>query len=617
MEANHPVNLTQALVLVLSLPVMLAAIARKIRMDAAAMFILMGLALMQYAGLGVLGPPGTPSAALRALSGFGQPPMVVLASLFIITSVLKKSGFTNHITRLILKWGKNSSRRLLLLFTLTAALLSQIINNVAAGALLIPTALEVARRTRIKPSKLLIPVSFGSLLGGMATYFTTANFMVDNLLQNASPPQAGLGILSFVPTGGLVLLAGLVFMALSGDRLLADRETTTAWAHKPTASELEELYRLGERTWQAEVLPGSPLAGKTLRELRLGGHYGLNLIAIQRDGDKLLFPHTNLAILPNDTLLLMGREERVRQLADDGLLVRPEHGHNPLGRLGISVFELLMTPHSTMIGKTLKELDFRNQYGWSVLALQRGSHSYRTDLGDLRIAAGDSLLVMGESVRRGALLSGGDFLLLEPDPADQPTRLRETAISLGLLLAAVIASLCGVPIYLALLSAAILTIFSGIVSMQEAYQAIEWQVIFVMGGTYSLNLALAQTGLSEAARLGMMQIAGVFGPLGLAGSAFLASALLCQLVGGQVVILITGPIAIGAAIGLGIDPRAIAVAAAVGSSASFLSPLAHPVNLMVVVPGGYTARDFFRVGWRLFLISFVTLLAGMRLFWGL
>jgi len=609
-------NLTQALVLLLSLSAMLAAIARKIRMDAAAISILVGIALMQYAGLGVLGPPDTPSAALRALSGFGQPPMVVLASLFIITSVLKKSGFTNHITRFILKWGQNSSRRLLLLFTLSAALLSQIINNVAAGALLIPTALEVARCTGIKPSKLLIPLSFGSLLGGMATYFTTANFMVDNLLQNASPPQAGLGILSFIPTGGLVLLAGLVFMALSGDRLLADHETA-ARGHKPTASELEELYRLGERTWQAKVFPGSPLAGKTLRELGLGGFYGLNLVAIQRGGDKLLFPNTNLALHPNDRLVIIGREERVQKLADSGLGIQAEHGHNPLSQLGISVFELLMTPHSAMIGKTLKELDFRNQYGWSVLALQRGSHSYRTDLGDMRIAAGDSLLVAGESVRRGALVSGGDFLLLEPDPADQPTRLRETAISLGLLLAAVAAALCGVPIYLALLSAAVLTILSGVVSMQEAYQAIEWQVIFVMGGTYSLNLALAQTGLSEAARLGMMEIAGVFGPLGLAGSAFLASALLCQLVGGQVVILITGPIAIGAAIGLGIDPRAIAVAAAIGSSASFLSPLAHPVNLMVVVPGGYTTRDFFRVGWRLFLISFVTLLAGMRLFWGL
>ena len=215
-------NLSQILVIATFLSLMLAVIAKKLRMDLAALTITASLAVMQYAGLGVLGPAGTPSAALRALSGFGQPPMVVLICLFIITSALEKSGFSYNITHHILKLGKGSTRRLILLFTAIAALLSQIMNNVAAGALLIPSALEAARRTGIKPSKLLIPVSFGSLLGGMATYFTTANILADNLLQNASPPQTGLGILSFAPTGGLILLCGLAFMAVSGDRLLVD-----------------------------------------------------------------------------------------------------------------------------------------------------------------------------------------------------------------------------------------------------------------------------------------------------------------------------------------------------------------------------------------------------------
>ena len=206
-------NLSQILIVTLVLPLILAVIVKKLRMDVAALLITAGLAVMQYAGLGVLGPVKTPGDALRALSGFGQPAMVVLVCLFIITSALEKSGFSHNITHHILRLGGGSTQRLILLFTATSALLSQVMNNVAAGALLIPSALEAARRTGIKPSKLLIPVSFGSLLGGMSTYFTTANILADNLLQSASPPQTPLSILSFAPTGGLILLCGLVFMA--------------------------------------------------------------------------------------------------------------------------------------------------------------------------------------------------------------------------------------------------------------------------------------------------------------------------------------------------------------------------------------------------------------------
>ena len=324
-----------------------------------------------------------------------------------------------------------------------------------------------------------------------------------------------------------------------------------------------------------------------------------------------------MTIQSGDKLLVIGREDRIQLMADRGVQIRPEQSQKHLSQQGISAFELLITPRSSIIGKTLKELDFRRQFGWSVIALQRGSRSYRTDVGQLHLTAGDSLLVVGESVRRGAFTSSRDFILLKPNPADQPLERRETIISLGLLLAAIMASLFGAPIYLALLVAALLTILTGAITMQEAYQAIEWQIIFVMGGMYSLSQAMVETGIARAAGLGMMHTSDIFGPLGLAGGAFLISALLTQIIGGQVVMLITGPVAISAAIGLGINPQAIAVATAIGCSASFLSPLAHPVNLLVVVPGGYTFQDFFRVGWRLFLICFVALLAGMVLFWGL
>ena len=168
-----------------------------------------------------------------------------------------------------------------------------------------------------------------------------------------------------------------------------------------------------------------------------------------------------------------------------------------------------------------------------------------------------------------------------------------------------------------MLAAALLVIFSGTISMQEAYEAIEWQVIFVVGGMYSFSLALVESGLARSAGSLMVRMTDVFGPLGLAGGGFMTASMLSQIMGGQFEMMVTGPVAISAAVQYGMNPQAIALAVAIGCSNSFLTPMAHPVNLLMMAPGGYKFRDFFRIGWWLFLLSFIMLLVGMVLFWGL
>jgi di/tricarboxylate transporter len=490
-------------------------------------------------------------------------------------------------------------------------------NDVAAGALLIPSVMEATRRTGTRPSKLLIPVSFGSLLGGMATYFTTANLLAADLLKMTVPGGPSLTILDFLLTGGLVALAGLAFLGFFSDRLLPERESIiAARLQRPTGSEIEELYRLGERSWHARLLPDSPLRGQTLREIGLGENYGLTLAAVQRAGSSLLFPSPEMVLQTNDRLLLIGRQERIEQLSDAGILVSREDNRSHLSERGITVFELLLPPRSNALGKNLKDLDFRSEFGCSVIALQRGGQTIRTDVGERRLAVGDALLAVGESDRRGRMRDSHDFILMEPSPADQPLCRRDAFLTLGLLASGIAAAVAGVPVYLAMLAAALLAILGGAISMQEAYQAVEWQVIFVVGGMYSLSQALLQSGLAEIAGGWLGAISDQFGLLGLAGGAYLISALLTQLMGGQIVILITGPIAISAALGLGIDPRASALAAALGCSASFLTPMAHPVNLLMMAPGGYRFNDFLKIGWRIFLVTFVAFMLAMLIFWG-
>ena len=611
-------TLAQSMILAVLIIPLLAVIVGRLRMDIAALTITALLAVLQYAGFKIFGPAGHADMALRAFSGFSEDPVVILVCIFILTAALEKSGFAHWITRQILKIGGSSVNNLIFLFSGTAALLSLFMNDVAAGALLIPSVMEASRRTNIGPGKLLIPVSFGSLLGGMATYFATANILASALLQSASPPQEPLNVLAFLPTGGLIALSGLLFMTFFGNRLLPDRAPAAASRRRrPTGSELEKLYDLSERTWKVTIRKRSPLSGRTLREIGLGEKNGLALAAIQKKKSQLLFPAPDVEIQSGDQLLIIGREERVQRLADQDVRIKPEDQQNTLSKRGLAIFELLVSPRSGAVGKTLRDLDFRQRYGCSVIALQRGSSKYRTDVGSRRLAVGDALLVVGESARRDALRADRDFILLEPNPADQPLRLKDTAISLGLLLAAVAAAALGVPVYLAVLAAALLVIFSGTISMQEAYEAIEWQVIFVVGGMYSFSLALVESGLARSAGSLMVRMTDVFGPLGLAGGGFMTASMLSQIMGGQFEMMVTGPVAISAAVQYGMNPQAIALAVAIGCSNSFLTPMAHPVNLLMMAPGGYKFRDFFRIGWWLFLLSFIMLLVGMVLFWGL
>jgi di/tricarboxylate transporter len=354
-----------------------------------------------------------------------------------------------------------------------------------------------------------------------------------------------------------------------------------------------------------------------LEDIGLGKNYGITLVAIYHRRNNFILPNPDFEINAGDQLLIMGREERIRKLADQGVQIKLIEKGNTLSKRGLTIFELLVAPRSNAIGKTLKILDFRQKYGLSVIALQRGNKTYRTDVGSLKLAIGDSLLVVGELSRQSTMRSSREFLMLEPSSSDQPLVIKDTFISLGVLLGSVIAAVMGVPIYLSLLVATLVLLATGTISMQEVYEAVEWKVVFIVGCMYSVSIAMIQTGLADTAGQWLIHFADITGPLGLAGGAFLISSVLAQIMGGQVAALITGPIAISAAIKYGVNLQAIAVATAIGCSNSFLTPMAHAVNLIMVSPGGYEFKDFFHIGRWLFLISFIGLLIGMVLFWHL
>lgn len=610
-------TISQYLILgVIFIPLILV-ISGRLRMDIASISIMTLLASLQLLGFNVFGPQNEPDLAIRALSGFSQDAIIILTAIFILTSALEKSGLTSWISEKILKLGGNSLKKLIFLFSCTAAFLSLFMNDIAAGALLIPSVMEVCRQTKINPGKLLIPVSFGSLLGGMATYFATANILASMLLKNANPPQKPLGILDFFLTGGLIAISGILFMTFFGDRFLPQRGQAAFHENKKlTGSELEKVYGLPDRTWHAVVDPESPIIGLEINEIGFGEKYGLLLAALRDRNNQYLIPKTNMKINEKDHLLIIGREERILKLTKLGIRIRENNKNKTLSKRGLVLFEILPMLRSGLLGKTLKDLDFRHKFGLSVIALRRGESNYRTDVGNLRLQFGDSLLVLGERDRIELVRDNRDLMVLESSLMDQPLKKKETILSIGLLFAAVTAASFGVPIYIAILIASLLIIFSGIVSIQDAYNTIEWPVIFSVGSMYCISLALVESGIAEIAGSFLVSITSVFGQLGLAGAGFMIASFLSQIMGGQFEMMVTGPIAISAAIQYGINPQAVALAIALGCSNSFLTPMAHPVNLLMMGPGGYKFSDFPRLGWWIFLLSFIMLLVGLIIFWG-
>jgi len=295
-------NTSTYLVLAILIIPMFFVFKNRLRIDLAALLIAAFLSLCQYAGLAVLGPANTPENATKAISGFGQPVVLILISLFVLTSSLEKSGVTHWITKKVLALGGTSERKLVFYLSLATAFLSLFMNTVAAGALLIPTAIEAAKKTGIKPGKLLIPVSYGSLLGGMASYFTTANIITSNLLVIANPPQTALNLLSFAPVGGLIAIAGLAFLGLFGAKLLPARESATDQLPlQLTGDELQDSYEIVERTWELLVSDGSRLIGQSLNEIGFGDRFGLSVVAIIRDSGNIFSPLSDHTIQAKQT----------------------------------------------------------------------------------------------------------------------------------------------------------------------------------------------------------------------------------------------------------------------------------------------------------------------------
>lgn len=581
-------------------------VSNRLRPDVTAILILLALG---FSGL------VTPQ---EALSGFSRNAVITLIGLFIITEALETTGIVQRIGAALLHVGRGSEARLILLFMGAGALLSLLMNNIAAGAVLLPAAIQVGRDSNVRLSKLLMPLSFGTLVGGMATYFTTANIIMSGILIDEG--HAGLGMMDFVPTGGLIVLLSLLYMTLIGRRLLPARESIGQIASpRSLSTNLSETYQLGERLWEARVPIGSRLVGVALRDSRIGEELGITVLAIWRGSHAILTPEPDEVIEAEDYLLVLGRWERVEQLGNWGLQCgRENRAFKGAHHYPVDLTEVIIPPRSSMVGKTLKEARFRNKYGLTAVALWREGRSYRTDVGIMPLQVGDALLMVGSAARIGTLSHDRDYLMMQSSHIHQPSSPQKAPWALlitGVVL--LVAVLNWFPLPEVMLAGAMAMVLTGCINMDEAYRAIEWRVLFLIAGMVPVGIALTNTGLGERVGTALVSAVAPFGPLALVAGVFLLTVGIAQVIGGQVTALVTGTIAVTSAAQMGVSPQAMAVAVSIACSTAFLTPIAHPVNVLMLGPGGYRFGDFTRVGFGMMLVTFIGLLLGLFLFWGI
>jgi di/tricarboxylate transporter len=578
-------------------------ISSKVRADIVALMVLLALGLSRIL------------PAEKALSGFSAPAVVTIIGLFVITATLERVGIVRWVADRLARLSGTSLLRMMLVFMGAGALLSLVMNNIAAGAVLLPAAVSVSRKKNVPASKLLMPLAFGTLLGGMATLFTTANIIVSGSLQ--AQGQRPLTMLDFLPVGGAMVITGTAYMLLIGRRLLPERQSMTRAIL--SQQDLVQTYQLAERLWEVQVQSDSPLVRQHLADTLIGARLGLTVVGIWHGREAKIPPSPADIIEADDILLVLGREERVRQLEPLHTIIGRDGHHPQIGyKISVSLSEVVIAPRSPVVGKTLKELRHRNKFGLTTVALWREGRSYRTDVGDFVLQPGDALLMVGPPERIRQLAEEPGYIVLD-HPSEAPAQPDlKTFTALAITAAVIVLSAAGVlPTAEAMIAGATLLVLTGCMSMEEAYHSVEWKVIVLIGGMLPIGPALQETGL--ALQIGHAFTSGLapWGPMALIGGLYLFSVMLTQVMGGQISALVVAPVAISAAAQMGVNASAVGVAVSVACSAAFLTPIAHPVNVLMMGPGGYTFKDFFRVGVGLTTVCFITLLVVMPLFWNI
>jgi di/tricarboxylate transporter len=422
-------------------------------------------------------------------------------------------------------------------------------------------------------------------------------------------------LFDYTPMGLIILVTSIAYMVLIGRHLLPSRGLT----HMET-DELTTEYELRDYMAELHVQPSSPLVGKTIVDTRLGEEYDLTVMGVIRDG------RVRLGILPNahvragDRLLVKGRQEEILRICDEiGVLPVPEHilEDEDLKSSEVTMAEVVVSQLANFIGKSLKDIDFRNRYGMTVLAIWRRETGIETGLADVPLQLGDTLLVQGRRERIEGLRDNNAFLLLR-SPERPSHRLATAPINLLIFVSMITLVSFGIlHISVAAVLGAILSVLFGCLSMDEAYNSIEWKSVFLIAGMLPMGIAMEKTGTAQFLSDQIINLVGGFGPAGIMIGLFILTTIITEFMSNAAAAVLVAPIAISAALSVGADPRAFVMGVGIAASNSFMFPIGHQASVLVYGPGGYRFFDYTKVGLPLTIIIWVLMVIFLPIFWPL
>ena len=566
----------------------------------------------------VLVATGTLGDPSEGLAGFGSNAVVAIGSIFVIGAGLQECGVATLMARGLQKLAGPSETWLIVLVMLGTAMMSAFMNNAAAVALLLPAVVTLARRSMMPVSLLLMPLAFGAVLGGTVTMIgTAANLLVADSAQTLAGEK--MGVFDFALVGIPIVVTGILYMAFVGRRLLPKRHVEDRLREARLPEEVAASYGLLENLFQMRVVPQSKVCGMTVADASLRTRYGLSLVMVVRQGSmgaqRYLHPRADLVLEPEDRLYLEGEEVGAWACAEEEVLqfglAGPTTIERMLGR-GMSLSEVTVPPRSRAIGKTIRDLKFRRRYQGNVLSLWRRGKPVKRDAMQTPLEVGDAFLVSGSQTGIRSLARDPDFIVLTDQSAVED--LSRAPLAIALLLVAILPPIVGfVPISISALAAALLMVTTGCLSWAGAERAIDWKVLALIVGTIPLGAALDQHGASEAVAQAVVGIAPTLGTPGVIAALFVMAALAATLSTNAAAAVILAPVAIKTAAASSIEPWVAILAVAYGCSAAFVLPFAQ-WNLLVMTPGGYTAKDFLRVGIGQTLVMAATVIVVLSLF---
>ncbi len=579
-------------------------------------------AIMVMIALIVLGPY-TRLEVTDGLSGFASPATITVLAMFVLSEGIRRTGVISTIGAHIADRYGNSPRRQLLAVLGLSGGSAGFVNNTPVVAVMIPMVRELSNRTGVSPTRLLLPISFASMMGGMLTLIgTSTNLLASDIYASMGAEFEPFTIFEFTTLGIIVLIVGTIYLYLVSDRLLPERIEG--------GQDLTADFNMAEYLTEVTVERDSPFVGKPVQEALGELDIDVDIVQLIRGQQAFTEPLGTKEIRADDILVLRtDREDLVSLIEAEGLALAPQQDEivseeiltgesdeleEPVPQ---ELVEVVIAPDSPLVGGTLKSVQFRQLYDATVLAIRRGPRIIHARMDERTLRAGDTLLIQAtdETIRRFT----ADRNFVVAGRFDLPDFRREKLpLALGIVGGVVgLAALGVTSIVVSALAGVVAMVATGCLKPGEVYDSVDWNVIFLLAGLIPLGLAMTRTGAADFLAFHVVNVAGGAHPLILLGVFYLLTAVLTNIISNNASVVLMIPVAVDVAVVTGLNPFAFALAVTFAASTAFMTPIGYQTNLMVYGPGGYTFGDFARVGGPLQLLMVVVTTLGIAYLWGI